>query len=175
MQLVVQLPFTVEVDGEQIGLAGNITHDWAVFANYAHLRSEVLQSVSGHTLALTGIDAQKGNALANTPGNSANLWTTYKLPHGLTAGYGVNYTSWVWATANNAAPTAIYNRATIPGFVLHNLMASYTVNRLLNIQLNVINLFDKEYLTQLRTVSTTSGWVYPGTGRTAIVSALFSF
>lgn len=170
-----QLDGKARVDGEQLGLAGNITREWAVFANYAHLRSEVLQSVSGHTLALTGIDAQKGNALANTPGNSANLWMTYKLPHGFTAGYGVNYTSWVWATASNAAPTAIYNRATIPGFVLHNLMASYTVNKLVNIQLNVLNLFDKEYFTQLRTVSTTSGWVNPGAGRTAIVSALFSF
>ena len=147
----------------------------AVFANYAHLRSEVLQSVSDHTLALTGIDAQKGNPLANTPGNSANLWTTYKLPHGLTLGYGVNYTSWVWATANNATPMAIYNRATIPGFVLHNLMAAYSMNHQFSLQLNVTNLFDKEYFTQLRTVSTTSGWVYPGTGRTAILSALFSF
>jgi catecholate siderophore receptor len=103
------------------------------------------------------------------------LWTTYRLSRSFTVGYGVNYTSWVWATANNTSPTAIYNRATIPGFVLHNLMASYTVNKLVNIQLNVLNLFDKEYFTQLRTVSTTSGWVNPGAGRTAIVSALFSF
>ncbi|HVW68506.1 MAG TPA: TonB-dependent receptor [Steroidobacteraceae bacterium] len=170
-----QLDGRARVDGEQIGLAGNITRNWAVFANYAHLRSEVLQSVSNHTLALTGIDAQKGNPLANTPGNSANLWTTYKLPHGLTVGYGVSYTSWVWATANNATATAIYNRATIPGFVVHNLMTSYSVSRLVSLQLNVTNLFDKEYFTQLRTVSTTSGWVYPGAGRTATLTALLAF
>jgi catecholate siderophore receptor len=54
-------------------------------------------------------------------------------------------------------------------------MASFDVNQLLSLQLNVINLFDKEYFTQLRTVSTTSGWVYPGTGRTAILTASFSF
>lgn len=131
--------------------------------------------MSEHTLVLTGIDAQKGNPLANTPRDSANLWTTYKLPRGLTLGYGVNYTSWVWATASSATPTAIYNRATIPGFVLHNLMVSYDVSRMLNLQLNVTNLFDKEYFTQLRTVSTTSGWVYPGTGRAAILTASFSF
>jgi len=170
-----QLDGKARVEGEQIGLAGNITRDWAVFANYAHLRSEVLQSVSDHTLALTGIDAQKGNPLANTPKNSANLWTTYQFSRGFTLGYGVNYTSWVWATASNATSTALYNRATIPGFVLHNLMASYEVNRILRLQLNVMNLFDKEYFTQLRTVSTTSGWVYPGTGRTAILTASVSF
>ena len=146
-----------------------------MFANYAHLHSEVLQSVSDHTLALTGIDAQKGNPLANTPEHSANVWMTYKLAHGLTLGYGVNYTSWVWATASNATPTAIYNRATIPGFVLHNLMATYDFRSAFAVQLNATNLFDKEYFTQLRTVSTTSGWVYPGTGRTAILTALVYF
>ncbi|HEY6925519.1 MAG TPA: TonB-dependent siderophore receptor [Steroidobacteraceae bacterium] len=169
-----QLDGKARVDGEQVGLAGNITHDWALFANYAHLRSEVLQSVSDHTLALTGIDAQRGNPLANTPKNSANLWTTYRPGPKIMLGYGLNYTSWVWATASSATATAIYNRTTIPGFVVHNLMASYGANRHLTLQLNVTNLFDKEYFTQLRTVSTTSGWVNPGAGRTTILTALFS-
>jgi catecholate siderophore receptor len=170
-----QLDGRARVDGVQIGLAGNITHDWAVFTNYAHLRSKVLQSVSDFTIATTGIDAQAGNPLANTPQDSANLWTTYNLHHGFLVGYGLNYTSWVWATANDATPTAIYNRATIPGFVVHNLMASYSLNKHFNLQLNVSNLFDKKYFTQLRTVSTTSGWVNPGAGRTATLAANVTF
>lgn len=169
-----QLDGKARVDGEQLGVTGNVTREWAVFANYAHLRSEVLQSVSDYTFAATGIDAQKGNPLANTPGDSANLWTTYEFPRGFTLGYGANYTSWVWATASNATPTALYNRATIPGFVVHNLMASYQVSRPISLQLNVTNLFDKEYFTQLRTVSTTSGWVNPGAGRTVVLTALLS-
>jgi len=170
-----QLDGKARVDGVQIGLAGNITQDWAVFTNYAHLRSKVLQSVSDFTIATTGVDAQAGNPLANTPKDSANLWTTYNLHHGFLVGYGVNYTSWVWATANDATPTAIYNRATIPGFVVHNLMAAYSWNRNFNLQLNVSNIFDKEYFTQLRTVSTTSGWVNPGAGRTATLAANVAF
>ena len=172
---VQQLDGRARVDGVQIGLAGNITRDWALFTNYAHLRSEVLQSVSNLTLALTNIDAQKGNPLANTPADSANLWTTYNLHHGLTVGYGVNYTSWVYATANAASATAIYNRGRVPGFVLHNLMAAYDFNHRVNLQLNVSNLFDKEYFTQLRSVSTTSGWVNPGVGRTATLTAMVKF
>ncbi|MBS0420180.1 MAG: TonB-dependent receptor [Proteobacteria bacterium] len=170
-----QLDGKARVDGVQIGMAGNITRDWAVFTNYAHLRSKVLQSVSDFTIATTGIDAQAGNALANTPQDSANLWTTYNLHRGLLVGYGLNYTSWVWATANDATATAIYNRRTIPGFVVHNLMAAYNVNRHVNLQLNVSNLFDKEYFTQLRSVSTTSGWVNPGAGRTATLAANVTF
>ena len=170
-----QLDGRARVDGVQLGLTGNITPDWAVFASYAHLRSEVLQSVSAFVLASTGIDAQAGNALANTPRDSANVWTTYHLPLGFTVGYGANYTSWVNATASHATPTALYNRATLPGFVVHNLMATYTVNARVNVQMNVTNVFDKEYFTQLRTVSTTSGWVNPGAGRTALFSVNVSF
>jgi catecholate siderophore receptor len=170
-----QLDGRARVDGVQIGLAGNITRDWAVFTNYAHLRTEVLQSVSDLTLALTGIDAQKGNPLANTPADSGNVWTTYILHPGFTVGYGVNYTSWVYATSNATSAAAIYNRARIPGFVLHNLMAACDLNRRVNLQLNVTNVFDKEYFTQLRAVSTTSGWVNPGAGRTATLTAIVSF
>jgi catecholate siderophore receptor len=170
-----QLDGKARVDGVQVGLAGNITHDWGVFTNYAHLRSKVLQSVSDLTLALTGIDAQAGNPLANTPADSANLWTTHNLHHGFTVGYGLNYTSWVYATAIDASATAIYNRVTIPGFVVHNLMASYTFDKRFNLQLNVSNLFDAEYFTQLRSVSTTSGWVNPGAGRTATLAANINF
>lgn len=172
---VQQLDGRARVDGVQVSLAGNITREWAVFTNYAHLRSEVLQSVSEHTLAITGIDAQAGNPLANTPADSANLWTTYNFFRSFTLGYGLNYTSWVYATANDASATAIYNRARIPGFVVHNLLASYSFEKRFSVQLNVTNLFDKEYFTQLRTVSTTSGWVNPGTGRTATLAAILSF
>jgi catecholate siderophore receptor len=170
-----QLDGRARVDGVQVGLAGNITREWAMFTNYAHLRSEVLQSVSDLALRLTGTDAQKGNPLANTPADSANLWTTYNLHHRFTVGYGLNYTSWVYATANAASPTAIYNRARIPGFVLHNLLAAYDLNRRVNLQLNVTNVFDKEYFTQLRSLSTTSGWINPGAGRTATLAAIVSF
>jgi catecholate siderophore receptor len=81
----------------------------------------------------------------------------------------------VWATANDATPTAIYNRVTIPGFVVHGLMASYSLNKHFSLQLNVSNLFDEEYFTQLRTTSTTSGWVNPGAGRTATLAANVTF
>ena len=165
-----QLDGKARVDGVQFGLAGTITENWMVYANYAHLRSKVLQSVSDHTLATTGIDAQKGNALANTPPDSGNLWTTYRLTKQFTVGYGLNFTSWVWATANNASSTAIYNRVKVPGFGVSSLMADYAVSKNIDVQLNVSNLFDKEYFTQLRTVSTTSGWVNPGAGRTAILT-----
>lgn len=169
-----QLDGKARVDGVQLGLAGNLTERWAVFASYAHLRSEVLRSVSAHTIAITGIDAQAGNPLANTPADSANIWTTYRIARPLTVGYGLNATSKVYATANDASPTAIYNRATIPGFVVHNAMVAYTFSPALNLQLNVSNLFDKEYFTQLRSVSTTSGWVNPGAGRMFILTANLS-
>jgi catecholate siderophore receptor len=54
-------------------------------------------------------------------------------------------------------------------------MASYSFDKQFNLQLNVSNLFDKEYFTQLRSTSTTSGWVNPGAGRTATLAANINF
>ena len=108
------------------------------------------------TLATTSIDAQAGNALANTPRDSANLWTTSWLPHSVKVGCGVNYTSWVNATAADAPATAIYNRATIPGFVLHNLMGTYTVNKQMSVQVNITNLLDITWTTPSATTARTT-------------------
>ncbi|QBB69761.1 TonB-dependent siderophore receptor [Pseudolysobacter antarcticus] len=161
--------------GIELGITGKISENWSVFANYDHLQSKVLQSVSAKVLATTGIDAQAGNPLANTPDNSANLWTTYALPYNVTVGYGANYTSSVFATANSYTPTTIYARAKIPGFVVHNAMLAYKVNDHLDLLLNINNIFNKEYFTQLRSVSTTSGWANPGTGRTVSLNANLKF
>jgi len=50
-------------------------------------------------------------------------------------------------------------------------MLGYKVNKQLNLQLNVNNLFDKEYLTRIRN----NGWAVPGDGRAAVVSADYTF
>ena len=76
---------------------------------------------------------------------------------------------------NAASATATYNRGRVPGFVLHNLIAAYELGRRASLQLNVSNLFDKEYFTQLRSTSTTSGWVNPGVGRTATLALNVNF
>jgi catecholate siderophore receptor len=52
-------------------------------------------------------------------------------------------------------------------------MASYTVNRTLQLQLNVNILFDKQYLTRVR--AQRLAWSTPGEARSVVLSANLSF
>lgn len=117
------------VDGIALGVAGNITRQWSVFANYAYLDSEVLSSVSDYCAAnpndriatIGGVatavnadlracgnsthfpDPAKGNALTSVPKHSGSLWTTYAL-NDWTFGYGLTYQG-EYITQNSSLPT----------------------------------------------------------------------
>ncbi|MEA9825679.1 TonB-dependent siderophore receptor [Xanthomonas campestris pv. raphani] len=165
------------VDGIALGAAGYLTERWSVFANYTFLDSEVLQSVSNRTASLTG-DPIAGRELVQTPRNAGNLWTTYQLNE-WTFGYGVNYQGSFYP---NNTSTAVYRKT--DAYWVHRAMVGLRVNDWLSLQLNVNNLFDKEYYTSIRnnltvnaagTVTAGSGWALPGDGRSAVLNATFSF
>ena len=81
-----------KVEGIELGLAGNITESWQVFGGVARMRSRIEAS------AATG---ETGSDLALTPEKSYNLWTTYRLPIGLTVGGGVQYVDNIYRNATN--------------------------------------------------------------------------
>lgn len=113
------------VDGLALGVAGHITREWAVYANYTWLDSEVLSSVSDYCLrnpntqivAGTAVNADgracansvffadptRGNALTNTPRHSGSVWTTYALDK-WTFGFGSTYQGG-FLTQNSSLPT----------------------------------------------------------------------
>jgi catecholate siderophore receptor len=50
-------------------------------------------------------------------------------------------------------------------------MAAYRFSKSLDVQLNINNLFDKEYYTRIRN----NGWATPGEARSFILSANYNF
>ncbi|MCM2320038.1 MAG: TonB-dependent siderophore receptor [Pseudomonas sp.] len=153
------------VQGVELGVTGHITEQWDVFANYTFLDSETLKSAD--TAAGT---AKEGQALANTPPRSFNLWTSYELPAGWTLGYGARYVS-----DRNVASSGT---AKLDDYWLHNAMVGYQVNKNLDLQLNLNNLFDEDYVAQVRQTPGTaarSAAIEYGDGRSAILSANYSF
>jgi len=158
-----QLDGKARVDGVALGVAGNITRAWSIFANYTYLDSEILQSVSDRVLETTGIDAQAGNPLPNTPEHSASAWTTYALQD-WTFGYGVTYQG-DFHTASTA------NAPRVKSYTMHRAMAGYQFNARFGLQLNIDNLFDKQYFTRVRN----NGWATPGAARSAVLTATFKF
>ncbi|MFP2770925.1 TonB-dependent receptor [Oceanisphaera sp. KMM 10153] len=155
------------VQGVELGLTGELTEEWKVFANYTLLDSETLKSAAAPQ---TGGRSAEGQPLGNTPRNSANLWTTYELASGLEIGYGARYVGSRYVASDVDAK--------IDSYWLHNAMASYRVNEALSLQLNVNNLFDEEYVERVRGrpgTDTRSSAVELGDGRSAVLSANYRF
>ncbi|WJV26501.1 TonB-dependent siderophore receptor [Pseudomonas chlororaphis] len=160
-----QLAGKQRVQGVEIGVTGHVTEQWDVFANYTFLDSETLKAAN----TASGI-ARKGQALGNTPPRSLNLWTTYELPAGWTLGYGTRYVS----ERNVSSST----RAKLDAYWVHNAMLGYKVNHNLDLQLNVNNLFDKDYVERVRQQNGStarSSAIEYGDARAAIMSATYSF
>ena len=160
-----QLDGHARVDGVALGVAGQITHDWAIFANVTWLDSEVLRGVSDFVAGTTG-DPFKGLPISGTPDRSGSIWTTYDLSD-WTFGYGITYQSDYVFYGNTLATS--YGR--IPGYTTHKAMVSYAVNDNLSFQLNAMNLFDKDYYTRVRN----NGWATPGDARSFVLTATYAF
>jgi catecholate siderophore receptor len=166
---------SARVDAVLLGVAGRILPNWSIYANYTHLDSEVLQGVAD-SIAVAGQDYTRGDPLLNTPAHAASLWTTWDVMRGLQLGYGLIYSSKVHVL-QHTAPTGAFPAGTaLPtagGYVVHRAMASYSLNRSWQLQLNVNNLFDKQYLTRVRTQRL--AWATPGEARSIVLSANLSF
>ena len=180
------------VDGVALGASGKVTERWAVFANYTHLHSEVLRSVSRNTAATVG-DFVKGDPLTQAPDNAASLFTTYDLPwHRIQVGYGVTYQGAYYLTqhasvcsaglvtiggiANQCPATATQTRSTAPliqsePYWVSRLSITWRASKRAEARLNVNNLFDREYFTRVRN----NGWATPGDTRNATLTLNYRF
>ena len=166
-----QLDGQARVDGLLLGVSGLITDHWAVYANYAHLDSEVLQGASDFVSG-QGQDYTRGDRLMNVPEDSFSIWSTYDLSRQWQLGYGASYQGKYWISQHSATnPDGPL--ATAPAYWVHRAMVAYKLNRHASLQLNVNNLFDEEYYTRIR--NNANAWATPGEGRSVVLSANFSF
>lgn len=165
-----QLDGEARVDGVLLGASGNLTRNWAVYANYTYLQSEVLQGVSDLQSSL-GLDYTKGDELVSVPKHSFNVWTTLDVGQ-WQFGYGMNYQGEFYLNQHSAT-NLNGPLAKADDYWTHRAMAAWNVNRDLRLQLNVNNLFDKEYYVRVRTAA--SGWATPGEGRQVTLQANYAF
>jgi catecholate siderophore receptor len=175
------------VDGIALGATGNITPDWSIFANYTFLDSKVRQSLSDYCLANPGAacnnsaalpDPGAGDELVQTPRHAAGLFTTYTLPFGLQLGYGMTYQG---SFRLNQRNLLFRSQLRSDDYLTHRLFLSYPVTEALTAQLNIQNLTNEKYLTNIRhNVSSTTGaisggWATPGEARSAVFSLSYTF
>jgi len=176
------------VDGIALGITGNVTPEWAIFANYTYLDSEIRQSVSDFCLATPGAggcgnsaaipDPQRGDRLIQTPKHSGSLFTTYSFPFGLQVGYGLTYQG---RFATNQRNMLQRTQFLVDDHLIHRAFVSYDFKNGLVAQLNVTNLTDEDYYTGVRnnvnatTGAVTGGWATPGDARSAVFSLFYNF
>jgi len=153
---VYELTGDIRVKGFQVSVAGYLTHAWQVFGGYTYLDAEIVQA--------SVLDATQGKVPANTPKNSASLWTAYNVTREWQVGTGVTYMSDRYASNNNAVKVPDYFRWDAMVAWQH---ADYTI------QLNVLNLTDRLNYDML--IPSDRGRSVPGTNLQALLSVIYSF
>lgn len=148
------------VQGIELGAAGAVTQNWGVSAGLTVQDTQVLSGPS--------VLADGGSVLAYTPRHSFTSWTTYHLPIGVTLGLGARYNGKLYRGTDGAVGTPRY----VDSYWVFDAMASYRINKNVDLQLNVYNLADKEYVAAINK----SGYRYtPGAPRTVRLTANFAF
>ncbi len=121
-------------EGIEVDITGELLPGWNVIANYAYTDSEITRAN----------DATQGNRFPNVPKHAGNIWSTYSFQNetlrGLKVGGGV--------TLRGKREGNRESDFQMPGYAVFNLMTSYAMKlgkTRVTAQLNVNNLFDKEY------------------------------
>lgn len=117
--------------GFDVELAGALTDNWNILLGWSQFRVE---------------DANGEAVNTQFPRRMANIYTTYQLDK-LTIGGGVNWESSNYTIANN--PLGNPEKLKQESFALVNLMARYQLSPSLQGQLNINNLFDEKYFSQI--------------------------
>ncbi|USR40636.1 TonB-dependent siderophore receptor [Ectopseudomonas hydrolytica] len=169
------------VKGLELGASGKITDNWDVFAGIVFMDSErkhsaYLDEVRRRANPGDYGAAQRtdGDELAFTPKVSGNLWTTYRLPVGLTLGLGAQHVGSSYLgrpdDASRIVANGLYGK--LPSYTTFAAMASYEVNQNVDVRLNIDNLTNEEY-------AVSSNWngrrVMLGDPRTFTLSTNFHF
>lgn len=149
------------VDGIELALTGNITNRWNILTGYTLLDSKIIKS-NAFTVVNGVRIYEEGKRFINTPRNSFNLWSTYRLPFDVTIGGGAQFVDLRYVNA--------INTRFVDSFWLLNATASYRINKHIELRLNGNNLTDKYYFDRF-----SGGHAVPGPGRSLIISTGFRF
>jgi catecholate siderophore receptor len=148
------------VQGIELGVTGEITRGWLVSAGYTRMSTKVEQ---GKVVTANG-----ENQLSYTPKQAFTSWTSYTLPMGLQIGGGVRFSDKLLRGTDGATGTPAY----VDSYWVADAMASYPINKNIDVRLNVYNITDKEYASAINK----SGYRYtPGTPRSASLTANIKF
>ena len=147
------------VNGVELGVTGIIRRGWNVMAGYTLLDSRIIKSNANLS---NGVSLELGKRLVNTPRNSLSFWSTYQTPWRLTIGGGTRF---IGRRYGNTINTRF-----VDSYWLVDAMASYRINKYIDLRVNAYNLTDEYYFDRIG-----GGHVVPGSGRSALFGIGLNF
>ncbi|MGB3931841.1 MAG: TonB-dependent receptor [Sphingobium sp.] len=170
--------------GVEFSASGNITDAWNIFGGVLVMDSKRRLSDAMETALGFGnpgdysaafpASGLSGDRLAFTPNFSATMWTSYRLPFGLTIGAGVQHVGSRYLgrpdDALRVIPNGIFGK--LPSYTLVNGLLSYAVTDNIDLRLNVDNIFNEKYALTTNWNGTRASL---GAPRSYLLSAGFRF
>ncbi|MEO8346798.1 MAG: TonB-dependent siderophore receptor [Betaproteobacteria bacterium] len=153
---VYELTGNIRVRGFQATAAGRVARNVQIFGGYTYLDAEIVKA--------SVLDGTQGKVPANTPKNSASMWTTWNFAPSWQTGTGVTYMSERFASNNNAVEVRDYFR--------WDAMVGYTQPQW-GVQLNVFNLTNRLNYDAL--IPSDRGRSVPGTDLQAMLTVTYKF
>ena len=145
-----------KIDGVEVGLQGEVMHQWQVYAGLAHLNARITKA--------TEAAGNLGHRPQLVPENTLSVWNKVALGGGWSAGLGVVYQGPSFPNADNAVTLPSFTRA--DGALYYAFADGKT-----RLALNVENLFDKRYFP----TADANNNISPGAPRNARVTLSTSF
>ena len=125
-----------ESNGFEFDLAGEITPNWSVLANYAYIDARITKTAQNNE---KDFDMQR----PSTPRHSGNIWTKYIITEGplkhLGFGAGYNFVTERYGQVGRRTNTTVY-----PGYGLVNAVLYYKINQI-QLQLNLNNVLNQTH------------------------------
>jgi catecholate siderophore receptor len=148
------------VRGFEGSLVGNLTRDWSVSAGCSFQDAAV---TAGTELAQDG-----SSTLPYTPRYGLTIWTSYRLPFGLSVGGGWRFVDGLRRGIDGAVGTP----SSTGGYGVLDAVVSYGIGQHVALRLNAYNLADRQYVAAINK----SGYRYvPGAPRTFLFTAELEF
>ncbi|MGX5794443.1 TonB-dependent siderophore receptor [Pseudomonas sp. E2-15] len=144
--------------GYEAEISGELSPGWQVQAGYTHKIAR---------------DAKDVKVSTWEPQDQVSFYTSYKLKGNLdklTLGGGARWQSAGWQDVYNSGKSG-YEKFTQEPYWLVDLMARYQITKSLSASVNVNNVFDKSYYTNIGFYSS----AYPGDPRNVMVTTRWDF
>jgi catecholate siderophore receptor len=160
-----------QVEGVELGLVGAITSAWQMSAGLAFMDSEIVRG--NRTAANNGTSNNEGGAIQWTPEVTFTFWNTYIFDNDVLVGGGARYVdTMVSSSLTQAQAQATRSVLAFGDYWVFDAMASYSINKNITVQLNVLNVADEEYIASLNNAGSR---YYPGTPLSARLGVNFNF